>query len=115
MLCWPDLSEIKWIFWIPWHCVLWFQHVDLLHADGGLGFQKEYDYIQASIAEKKGDFNWNNDPDDIVLCGRYWWMKLSEKIVQTVLIAGKLEDSNNLTWVDGYQNKNAYVMTNIYR
>ena len=31
------------------------------------------------------------------------------------MIAGKLDDSNNLTWVDGYQNKNAYVMTNIYR
>jgi len=56
------------------------QHVDLLHADGGLGFQKEYDYIQAATSEKKG----------------------------------KLDDSNNLTWVDGYQNKNAYVMTNIY-
>ena len=32
-----------------------------------------------------------------------------------LMIAGKLDDSNNLTWVDGYQNKNAYVMTNIYR
>ena len=35
---------------------LWFQHVDLLHADGGLGFQKEFDYIQAATAEKKGDY-----------------------------------------------------------
>ena len=33
----------------------------------------------------------------------------------SLIVAGKMEDSNNLTWVDGYQNKNAYVMTNIYR
>ena len=32
------------------------QHVDLLHADGGLGFQKEFDYIQAATVEKKGSY-----------------------------------------------------------
>ena len=33
------------------------QHVDLLHADGGLGFQKEFDYIQAATVEKKGSYD----------------------------------------------------------
>lgn len=56
------------------------QHVDLLHGDGGIGFQKEYDYILSSTSPKKG----------------------------------KTDDTNNLTCVDGFQNKNAYVMTNIY-
>jgi len=56
------------------------QHVELLHADGGIGFQKEYDYILSSTSGKKA----------------------------------KTDDSNNLTCVDGFQNKNAYVMTAIY-
>ena len=107
-----------------------FQHVDLLHADGGLGFQKEYDYIQAATAEKKGDYSYR-------LQWSWWlclmfnnigaqgeWKMLMNNIILAFLantsdlwsfFAGKLEDSNNLTWVDGYQNKNAYVMTNIYR
>ena len=53
---------------------LWFQHVDLLHADGGLGFQKEYDYIQAATSEKKGDHTYccNNNHDDNV-----WELKAS--------------------------------------
>ena len=102
---------------------LWFQHVDLLHADGGLGFQKEYDYIQAATSDKKGE-------DKIVTMititmfdvqqhkaqgsERYQWIK-SPPQSSSLMIVGKLDDSNNLTWVDGYQNKNAYVMTNIYR
>ena len=48
------------------------------------------------------------------------WEILMNRIISwpyssSLMIAGKTEDSNNLTWVDGYQNKNAYVMTNIYR
>ena len=42
------------------NCVQLLQHVDLLHADGGLGFQKEFDYIQAATVEKKGSY----DDDD---------------------------------------------------
>ena len=38
------------------NCVQLLQHVDLLHADGGLGFQKEFDYIQAATVEKKGSY-----------------------------------------------------------
>ena len=30
------------------------QHVDLLHGDGGIGFQKEYDYILSSTSPKTG-------------------------------------------------------------
>ena len=37
------------------------QHVDLLHADGGLGFQKEFDYIQAATVEKKGSYDDGGD------------------------------------------------------
>ena len=40
---------------------------------------------------------------------------LSSRLVLLLAIAGKNDDSNSLTWVDGYQSKNAYVMTNIYR
>ena len=40
---------------------------------------------------------------------------LSPCLVLSLAIAGKNDDSNSLTWVDGYQSKNAYVMTNIYR
>ena len=39
------------------NCVQLLQHVDLLHADGGLGFQKEFDYIQAATVEKKGSYD----------------------------------------------------------
>ena len=39
------------------NCVQLLQHVDLLHADGGLGFQKEFDYIQAATVEKKGTYD----------------------------------------------------------
>jgi len=62
---------------------MFLQHVQLLHADGGHGFHKEYDYIANSIQGKK--------------------------------VPGKTDtDTNNLTFVDGFQNKNAYVLTNIY-
>ena len=40
---------------------------------------------------------------------------LSSRLVLLLAIAGKNDDSNSLTWVDGYQSKNVYVMPNIYR
>ena len=45
------------------NCVQLLQHVDLLHADGGLGFQKEFDYIQAATVEKKGSYDDGGDGD----------------------------------------------------
>ena len=46
------------------NCVQLLQHVDLLHADGGLGFQKEFDYIQAATVEKKGSYDDGGDCGD---------------------------------------------------
>ena len=46
------------------NCVQLLQHVDLLHADGGLGFQKEFDYIQAATVEKKGSYHDGGDCGD---------------------------------------------------
>ena len=76
------------------------QHVELLHADGGIGFQKEYDYILSSTSGKKGG-------NMHFYCGHC-------TLLTFPCVLAKTDDSNNLTCVDGFQNKNAYVMTAIY-
>ena len=69
------------------NCVQLLQHVDLLHADGGLGFQKEFDYIQAATVEKKGSYD---DDDGDCGDGDMMMVRMMVMVIMMVMVMAKV-------------------------